>query len=145
MLNSSPHLRFHAWLSILTVTVLAAAGVMALALAIQERLLRMKRVAPWMHRLPPIETMESRLFFLNRCGFILLTVLLIVSFYFFHNLVWSGSLLLSKTILAIIAWAIFLVLLLGRRWRGWRGLKAIHATLSGVFLLILIYLASFFR
>jgi ABC-type uncharacterized transport system permease subunit len=140
-----PHLRFHAVLSILTVTVLAGAGVLALALAIQERLLRMKHVPPWMHCLPPIETMERQLFLVNRCGFLLLTVLLMVSFYFFHSLLWNESLLLSKTVLAMIAWTIFLVLLLGRSWYGWRGLKAIHATLLGVFLLIVIYSASVFK
>lgn len=133
---------FHVLLSLLTVVVLAIAGLLALLLALQERLLRSKSVGVWARKLPPLETMESHLFLVNRGGFVLLTAVLVTSFYCYHALLWQHPLLLPKTLLAVAAWVIFLVLLLGRHWRGWRGAQAINSTLCGVILLIIVYFAS---
>ncbi len=131
---------FHVLLSALTVCVLSVAGLLALLLALQERLLRYK-TSPgfWINRLPPLETMESKLFKVNSWGFALLSLVLITSFYFYHAVLWEYTILMQKTLLAIIAWILFLVLLLGRHWRGWRGAQAIYSTLCGVGLLIIVY------
>lgn len=136
------HMQFHAWLSMITVAVLTVAGLLALSLALQERLLRSKYAGAWVQKLPPLETMEAHLFLVNRCGFILLTSVIVTSFYFYHTLLWQQPMLLPKTLLAVTAWLIFLILLLGRHWRGWRGAQAINSTLCGVILLIVIYLVS---
>lgn len=135
--------QFHIALSMLTVAVLIIAGLLALLLALQERLLRKKVTNVWAQKLPPLETMEHYLFSVNRCGFILLTIVLLSSFYFYHALLWQQSLLVPKTLLAVMAWILFLVLLLGRHWRGWRGRQAINSTLCGVVLLMIVYLANF--
>lgn len=136
------HIQFHVALSILAVVVLTVAGLLALLLAFQERLLRSKQTGAWVQKLPPLESMETYLFIVNRCGFILLTAVLVTSFYFYHALLWQQPLLLPKTLLTLLAWLIFLALLLGRHWRGWRGPQAINSTLCGVILLIAIYLVS---
>lgn len=135
-------MEFHVLLSIFTVIVLIVAGLLALLLALQERLLRSKYAGAWVQKLPPLETMESLLFLSNRSGFVLLTAVLTTSFYFYHGLLWQQPLLLPKTLLTLTAWTIFLILLLGRHWRGWRGARAINATLCGVILLIVVYLVS---
>ncbi|MBS0350450.1 MAG: cytochrome c biogenesis protein CcsA [Proteobacteria bacterium] len=135
-------LTFHVWLSLITLLVVMFAGLLALLLAIQEKMLKSKSFSVWVQRLPPLETMESRLFMVNRCGFALLTLVLLTSFYFYHTLVWQKSLLLSKTLLTFSAWIIFLILLLGRRWRGWRGAQAVNSTLIGLFIILIIYLSS---
>lgn len=50
--------------------------------------------------------------------------------------------LVHKTVLGIIAWLVFAVLLWGR-WRfGWRGRTAIRWTLSGAVTLMLAYFGS---
>lgn len=135
---------FHIILSLSTVLVLTIAGLLALILALQERLLRNGNWGGWVQKLPPLETMESYLFLVTRWGFVLLTALLAASVYCYHPLLWSHAVLLRKTLMAVTAWFIFLALLLGRRWRGWRGVRAINATLSGVVLVIIISLASHF-
>jgi ABC-type uncharacterized transport system permease subunit len=135
-------LTFHVWLSLITLLVIMFAGLLALLLAIQEKMLKSKRFSVWVQKLPPLETMEARLFLVNRCGFTLLTLVLLTSFYFYHSLLWQKYFLLSKTLLTLSAWVIFLVLLLGRRWRGWRGLQAINPTLIGLFLILVIYFSS---
>jgi ABC-type uncharacterized transport system permease subunit len=135
---------FHIILSVATVLVLTLAGLLALLLALQERLLRSGNLGLWAQKLPPLQTMETGLFLVTRWGFFLLTALLCASLYCYHSLLWRYPILLPKTLMAVVAWMIFLVLLLGRRWWGWRGIRAINATLLGVTLLIMISLASHF-
>lgn len=131
---------FHILLSALTVCVLSFAGFLALLLAFQERLLRYKTATgSWIAKLPPLETMETHLFKVNSWGFALLSLVLLTSFYFYHSLLWQYTILKQKTLLAMIAWCLFLILLLGRHWRGWRGPQAIYSTLSGLILLIIVY------
>jgi ABC-type uncharacterized transport system permease subunit len=55
-----------------------------------------------------------------------------------------GQHLVHKTVLSIIAWAIFGALLLGR-WRyGWRGGRAVNLTLLGMGTLILAFIGTKF-
>ena len=49
-----------------------------------------------------------------------------------------------KTVFSVIAWAVFGVLLIGRRLRGWRGRTALRLTLAGFALLLLAYVGSRF-
>jgi len=50
--------------------------------------------------------------------------------------------LVHKTLLSIMAWLVFGVLLWGR-WRyGWRGSLAVRLTLAGIILLLLSYFGS---
>lgn len=135
---------FHIILSGLTTAILCIAGLLASLLAVQERRLRYKPATGWSSRLPPLETLESRLFQLNTLGFAFLTAVLMTGFYVYPELLQGHPMLLQKIFLAVVAWLIFFVLLLGRYWRGWRGLQAIHSTWCGVALLIIIYFASRF-
>ena len=52
--------------------------------------------------------------------------------------------LAHKTVLSIIAWAVFAILLWGRHRLGWRGRTAIGWTVAGFVLLILGYFGSKF-
>ena len=59
-------------------------------------------------------------------GFIVLSALLVSSL-FFSTSIWMTGFLLGKTILVLLAWLIFAVLLLGRYYGGWRGRRAVMA------------------
>lgn len=133
-------LQIHYFLAIVTLIVLMAAGLQALLLAWQERSLRKQINAPLLQNLPPLESMEKLLFRSLAIGFLLLTLLIVTGIYFFHNAVTVP--LLQKIILAIIAWVIFAILLIGRYYLGWRGRKAIYGTLVGALLILVIYLGS---
>ncbi|MGR9099977.1 MAG: cytochrome c biogenesis protein CcsA, partial [Gammaproteobacteria bacterium] len=50
--------------------------------------------------------------------------------------------LVHKTVLSIIAWVVFFVLLMGRIRYGWRGQTAIRWTIAGFVLLLLAYFGS---
>lgn len=139
---ASPDTLFHIILSIFTFCVLCLAGLLAILLAIQEWLLHQNRFTGLIRKLPPLESMETLLFQVITLGFILLSVVLITSVYFYHQLLFVHLIILQKTIIVIAAWIIFAILLIGRfRW-GWRGKKAIYYTLLGVMLLIIAYFGS---
>lgn len=135
-----PQQLWHILLSALTFSVLCIAGLQAVLLVIQDQQLHNKYTSVWVQKLPALETMETLLFQIIAVGFLLLTLLIITSVYSFHQRVTLG--LIQKIILAVIAWIIFGLLLLGRHAFGWRGRKAIYGTLVGVLILIITYFGS---
>ena len=52
--------------------------------------------------------------------------------------------LVHKTVLSILAWFVFLILLIGHWKLGWRGRTAVRWTLSGFVSLMLAYFGSKF-
>lgn len=140
--SASPDTLFHILLSIITFCVLCVAGLLAVLLAVQDSMVRNKRGVALVEKLPALESLERLLFQVNGLGFILLSVLMITSVYFYHGILFHSQTLFQKTLLAATAWIIFAVLLLGRFAFGWRGRKAIYGTLIGVLLLFLAYFGS---
>jgi ABC-type uncharacterized transport system permease subunit len=49
-----------------------------------------------------------------------------------------------KNVFTMLSWALFGVLLAGRKWRGWRGKTALSFTLIGFTTLLLAYVGSRF-
>lgn len=130
----------HVLISILAYSVLALAAVQAILLAIQDRHLRNRHPGGFIRALPPLETMERLLFHMLGLGFILLTLSLLSGFIYLEDMFAQHQ--VHKTVLSVIAWLVFAVLL-GGRWRfGWRGRQAIHWTLAGFVLLMIAYLGS---
>ena len=79
--------------------------------------------------MPPLQTMESLLFEVLATGQILLSVALMTGFLFLDDL-WAQH-VAYKTILSLVAWFIFTILLYGHYRLGWRGRTAIRWTLWG--------------
>lgn len=140
--GAHPKQLIHIFLSTLTFSVICIAALQALVLAIQDYLLRKIRNNNLIQKLPPLETMEQILFQFILIGFILLSIVIFTSMIFFHPI--FDPLLRQKSILAIAAWAIFAILLIGRHYLGWRGRIAIRWTLIGAILLMCIYYGSRF-
>lgn len=131
----------HILLAILTTAVFAFAGIQALLLALQDRQLHQKTQINWIDKLPPLEKMEALLFQMIWGGFLLLTALLISSFYFYHKE--AGSYLFSKSILACVSWFVFVILVLGRWFLGLRGRKALYFTAMGIGLIMVLYFSTY--
>ncbi len=139
---SDPWLIVHVVISILAYSLLAIAVVQSLMLWLQERRLRRKQPAHLMQALPPMETMESLMFEMIRVGFILLTLTLISGFFFSDQLFGRPLSISHHSILALVAWLVFAILLLGR-WRfGWRGRNAVRWTVGGFVLLVFVYVGA---
>ncbi len=133
-------LRIHILISILSYSLFSIAAGQAILLAIQNRHLHRKRPGGFIRALPPLETMESLLFQMIGIGFVLQSISLISGAVYLEDM--FAQHLAHKTVLSIIAWLVFAVLLIGR-WRfGWRGRTAIRWTMSGFIALLLAYLGS---
>jgi ABC-type uncharacterized transport system permease subunit len=75
-------------------------------------------------------------------GFVLLSLALVTGALFLEDI--FAQHLVHKTILSIVAWVVFAILLWGR-WRfGWRGRTAIRWTIGGFVFLMLAYFGSKF-
>lgn len=136
------HLASHAWLALLAYATLSIAALLAIMLWLQERALRRREFRPWLRALPPLADLESLLFRVITVGFALLTLTLVTGVLFVDDLL--AQKLVHKTVLSVLSWIVFGVLLIGRRRYGWRGMKAVHWTLAAMLLLLLAFFGSQF-
>jgi len=130
----------HVLVSVLAFALLTIAACQALLLAYQERRLDRKRPGGLMHILPPLKIQEQLLFQLIALGFFLLTLSLATGVAFVADML--AQHLAHKTMLSVIAWLIFGVLLWGRRRYGWRGRTAVRLSLAGFTVLGVAYFGS---
>ncbi|HET7570106.1 MAG TPA: cytochrome c biogenesis protein CcsA [Gammaproteobacteria bacterium] len=133
-------LNAHIIVSLSAYSLLAIAAVQALLLAAQDYRLRHRQTERLIGILPPLEVMEQFMFQTIGAGFALLSLALFSGFLFLHNL--FAQKLAEKTLLSIVAWFVFALLLWGR-WRfGWRGRTATAWTVGGFVALVLAYFGS---
>lgn len=133
-------LSFHAAMATTAFAFLTIGAALAIAQVVVDRRLRSRQPLGLLRILTPLESIESGCFHSILAGFALLTLALVSGAFFVQNL--FAQHLVHKVTLAIIAWIVFGVLLLGR-WRfGWRGRQALRWTLAGYLLLGLSYFGS---
>jgi ABC-type uncharacterized transport system permease subunit len=132
----------HILLSMGAAALLLAAAVTAMLLVFLDRRLRTRRIAGLSSVLPPLDAVEKVMFRLIGAGFVLLTLALLTGFIFVTDL--FAQHLIHKTVLSLIAWVSFGVLLLGRIRYGWRGRPAVRWTLWGFGFLALAYFGAKF-
>ncbi|MCU7958795.1 MAG: cytochrome c biogenesis protein CcsA [gamma proteobacterium symbiont of Bathyaustriella thionipta] len=139
-MDASWGLGLHVLISILAYSTLTLASLQAILLSIQDQHLHKGHPGGFVRVLPPLQTMEAFLFELIGLGFILLTLGLLSGFMFVDDLL--AQRLIHKTVLSVLAWLVFGVLLFGRLRFGWRGRRAVIGTLSGFAFLMLAYFGS---
>lgn len=130
----------HIALSLVAYSLLMIAAFQAVLIAVADRQLRRKRPIRIMRVLPPLATMEVLLFQLLNVGLFLLTLGLLSGFMFVDDL--FAQHLVHKTVLSMLAWLVFAVLIWGRYLRGWRGRTAVRYTLAGFLLLAVGFFGS---
>ncbi len=133
-------LKIHVLISILAYSLLTLASVQAILLAILDKQLHERRTGTFVRAMPPLQTMETLLFEMIGVGFALLTAALFSGFYYLEDMFMQH--VAHKTVLSILSWIFFAVLLWGRVKFGWRGKKAIRWTLGGFVMLMLAYFGS---
>lgn len=139
-INMKSGLGVHILFSLLGFSMLMLASFQALLLAVQNNQLHRHQNSAMLRTLPALEDMEHLLFRFIAIGVSLLSIGLLSGFYFLDNL--FGANIAHKTILSIIAWLIFSILLYGRWIYGWRGRKAVHWTLAGFAILMLAFFGT---
>ncbi len=132
----------HILFSILAYSLLSIAAIQALLLYIQDSHLHNKHPGGFIRALPPLETMEILLFRIIGLGFVVLSIALLSGIFYLEDM--FAQHIVHKTILSLVAWLLFALLLWGRWQFGWRGRVAIRWTYSGFIVLMLAYFGSKF-
>ena len=138
----STGLRIHILLSICAYSLLMIGTFQALLLLIQDWFLKTKQVSKIIDVLPPLQIMEKLLIQIILVGFFLLSLSLTTGIVFVYDIFEQH--LAHKTILSVLAWIIYALLLWGRWSFGWRGKRIINWVLGGFITLLLAYTGSKF-
>ena len=138
----APGLQTHILFSLLAYSLLSIAVAQAILLYIQDKYLHNKHPSGFLHSLPSLETMEIMLFRIIGLGVIALSISLLSGFFYLDDM--FAQHLVHKTVLSLIAWCVFVILLWGHYRFGWRGKIAIRWSMSGFILLMLAYFGSKF-
>lgn len=133
-------LNVHILLSLVAYSILGLAALQALLLAVQDRQLHNRHPGGFVRALPPLQTMETLLFQMIGFGFFLLTLALVTGAIFLEDI--FAQHLVHKTVLSVLAWGVFAILLWGRWQFGWRSRVAIRWTVGGFLFLLLAYFGS---
>jgi ABC-type uncharacterized transport system permease subunit len=133
-------LAFHIAMATTAFAFLTIGMALAIAQVVVDHRLRSRRPLGWLKILTPLESLESGCFQSILAGFVVLTLALVTGAFFVQDL--FAQHLVHKVSLAIIAWVVFGVLLLGRLRFGWRGRLALRWTFAGYTLLGLSYFGS---
>lgn len=130
----------HIGSSILAYAVLTLAAAQAALVAVQDYQLRHRHTLGIVQILPPLQLMESMLFELLWIGVILLSVAIVSGALFIDDM--FAQHVAHKTVLTMIAWALFSLLLWGHYRLGWRSQTAVRLTMAGFALLVLAFFGS---
>ena len=130
----------HILLSVAAYGLLTVAAFQAALLSFGDYELKHRNLGV-LHRLPPLQTMESLMFELIWSGLIFLSLSIVTGFVFLEaGLSQDG--LVHHTVITLAAWIVFAILLWGRYQLGWRGAVASRWTIAGFALLVLGYFGS---
>jgi len=130
----------HILISLVAYALLTLAALQGVLLLILHRALHSHQASGWIRRLPPMESVEQLMFRFIATGFVLLTLALVTGFLFLENI--FAQHLVHKTVLSVISWVVFAVLLVGRHVAGWRGRTAVQWTLAGFILMAMAYFGT---
>ncbi len=132
----------HIIISLLAYSLLAIAAIQALLYIYQERQIKSRTNPAMLMALPPLQTMELLLFRLVGFGFVILTLTLISGAVFSQEIFGHAFVFKHHTILALLGWFVFAILLFKRAKHGLRGSQAVIWTISGFLLIQLGYFGT---
>ena len=130
----------HVIISLISYSILCLSAAQSLILKIQEKKLQSNQPIGLITSLPSLDAMDNLLFKILALGVLFLSASLITGFIFLEDI--FAQHLAHKTILSILAWIIFVLLIFSRKIYGWRGSKAANITLVGFFILFLSYFGT---
>ncbi|AHE97358.1 cytochrome C assembly family protein [Thioalkalivibrio paradoxus] len=137
---ATPFVEIHIMLAALGWAFLALSTVQAAVMTAQHHALHEHHTGGFVRYLPPLYSMELWLFRMIFVGWVFLSLSLASGLIFLEDL--FAQHLVHKSVLSILAWIMFSVLLFGR-WRfGWRGSRALAWTTGGFVSLVLAYFGS---
>ncbi|VDY35436.1 Inner membrane protein ypjD [Morganella morganii] len=137
-LQASVPLFVHIGLALLSFATLIIAALYAMQLGWMDHQLKNKRLK-FTPDMPPLMVIERKMFHITQVGVILLTLTLATGIVFMDNIFDKDN--IHKSLLSMVAWCVYIVLLWGHYHEGWRGKRVIWFNFAGAFILTL----AFFR
>lgn len=141
-LSNQRGLVIHIVLSLLAYGVLLLATLYAVQLLYLTRLLKQRKASVLSRYLPPLMTVEHYFFRLISSGTILLLVAIVTGFIFLDDMFAQGQ--AHKTILSLVALAIYALIVIIHKVNGVRGRVVVISTLIASVILTLAYFGSRF-
>ena len=132
----------HISLSLLAYCILIIATLYGVQFYFIDKRLKRKDLAIVHSHLPPLMVVERQLYQLLNLGTILLTFALLSGFVFLDGM--FAKEFIHKTILSLVAWAIFAIVAIGHMKKGWRGKPVVITIMVAAFVLTLAYFGSRF-
>lgn len=131
----------HISFALIAYSILVIATLFAFQVTYINLKLKSKNLAAVAH-LPPLMQVEKQLFLILSVGTIMLFISQIIGFTFLDGLLAKEK--AHKTVLSLIAFAIYALILWGHYIKGWRGHRVLVPMLSASILLTLAYFGSRF-
>ncbi|MDC9597681.1 cytochrome C assembly family protein [Xenorhabdus anantnagensis] len=138
-LEDSVELFIHIGLALLGYATLLIAALYALQLGWLDYQLKKKKLT-FTSGIPPLMAIERKMFHITQVGVILLTLTLCTGIMYMDDVFSKEN--IHKSVLSIIAWFIYVILLWGHYHEGWRGKRVIWFNLIGAFILTLAFFGS---
>ena len=132
----------HISLSLLAYCILIIATLYGVQFYFIDKRLKRKDLAIVHSHLPPLMVVERQLYQLLNLGTTLLTIALVCGFVFLDGM--FAKEFIHKTILSLVAWAIFVVVALGHIKQGCRDKPVVITIMVAAFVLTLAYFGSRF-
>ncbi len=132
----------HVLVAILAYSLLSIATIQSLLYVYQEKQFKNRAAPTVLAALPPLQTMEQLLFRLLWIGFVLLTLTLLSGALFSQQIFGQAFDFNHHTVLAVLGWLVFGILLLKRAKSGVRGPQATLWTVAGFVLIQLGYFGT---
>ena len=137
-----PGILAHILVSILAYSILTIGATNAAVLLFQHKRLKSHHPRKMIWGLPPLQTMERLLFEITVLGMIALTASILSGLLFVEDM--FAQHLIHKTVLTILAWVLYAILLYGHFVKGWRGQTAARWSLTAFFVLIVAFFGTKF-
>lgn len=132
----------HIIISILAYSIMTISATHAIIILLVDKRLKSHHPGGMVWGLPPLQTMERLLWEMLVVGMLALTLAILTGLIYVDDI--FAQHLIHKTILTILAWVTFAVLLVGHIRNGWRGRVAARWTLSGFAILLIAFMGSKF-
>ncbi len=134
---------FHIFVALLAYSIMIITTLQAILVNIQSNHLQKHHLNNRILKLlPPLQSMERMMFEWLMVGFMLLTVAIITGGMYVSDI--FAQHLIHKTVLTIIAWFFFAVLIFGHFYLGWRGQQASRMVYLGMIFLLVAFVGSKF-
>ncbi len=135
----TPGILLHITLSVVAYSLLTIAALQAALLSFGDTEMKNRNLA-MLQRLPPLQIMEGLLFEMLMVGLVFLSLSILTGFVVFKEAATPG--LVHHTVITLLAWLVFAILLWGRYRLGWRGAIASRWALTGFVILAVGYFGS---